>query len=280
MEGTVAYLGPEGTFSQEAVRACPALKGFTERPYATLAQVFEAVLAGEAECGLVPIENSLEGSVNLTLDLLIHRGGLFINREMILPIRNNLLASEGTGLADIRGVISHPQPLAQCGEFIRRTFPGVETRAANSTTEAVMRVRELPNWAAIGTAIAAELYGLKVLARDIQDNDANYTRFVLLSRGEQPPTGKDKTSLACSLDRDRPGGLYEVLGEFALRGINLTKIESRPTKVGLGSYIFLIDCEGHRADPTCREALEGVRGRTFFFKLLGSYPSGGALAPR
>lgn len=284
----VGYLGPKGTFSQEALKYCEAIREWASQPYATIPQVYEAVLSGECRAGLMPIENSLEGAVTATLDLLIHRGGLLICREAVLPVRHNLLVRENVGFPQIKGIISHPQALAQCAGYLARTFPGLPQMAANSTAEAAHRVAEgehpgagapsspeapLEGWAAIGTATAGEIYGLKTLSRDIQDSDENFTRFVLVGPEDSLPTGRDKTSLAFALDRDRPGGLYEVMGEFAKRGINLSKIESRPTRKALGQYIFLIDFEGHQNDPVCREALDGVRARSHFFRLFGSYPA-------
>lgn len=276
----VGYLGPQGTFTQEALGFCDLIRAWPAQPYATISQVYEAVLAGECGAGLVPIENSLEGAVTATLDLLIHRAGLQICREVVLPVRHNLLVREDVEFSRVKGILSHPQALAQCADYLRRTFPGIPQEAANSTADAARRVAEtgrpgepLQDWAAIGTATAGELYGLKTLSRDIQDSDENYTRFFLLASGDAAPTGQDKTSLAFTLDRDRPGGLYEVMGEFANRKINLSKIESRPTKKALGHYIFLIEFEGHRAEPRCREALDGVKARSHFFRLFGSYPA-------
>lgn len=267
----VGYLGPAGTFSQEAVKRCREVAGWDGRPYGTIPQVYEAVLAGEVAAGLVPIENSLEGAVNPTLDLLIHRGGLRIRAEVVLPVRHQLMAAPGTSLADLRGVLSHPQALAQCADFLRRTFPGMPQEAANSTAEAARKVAQMPGWAAIATETAAEIYGLKILSRNIQDLDDNFTRFVLLGAADAEPTGFDKTSIAF-VPPHRPGGLYHLLGEFARRDINLTKIESRPAKKGLGSYIILIDFEGHRLEPACAEALAAVSERVETFKLFGSYP--------
>lgn len=267
----VGFLGPEGTFSQEALRLCRAAAGWTPRPYGTISQVYEAALAGEVDAGLVPIENSLEGSVNQTLDLLVHRGGLRMAAEVVLPVRQHLMAAQGTSLADVKGVLSHPQALAQCAAYLQRTFPGVPQEAANSTAQAARRVRDMPGWAAIAPEVAAEIYGLRILSRSIQDVDENYTRFVLLARADAPPTGCDKTSIAF-VPPNRPGGLYHLLGEFASRAINLTKIESRPARRGLGDYIILVDFEGHRADPHCQAALEAVKRRVDVFKLFGSYP--------
>ncbi len=276
----VGYLGPGGTFTQEALGHCDLVQGWEAWAYPTISQVYEAVLAGECGAGLVPIENSLEGAVTATLDLLIHRGGLQICREVVLPVRHTLLVRESVEFSGVRGILSHPQALAQCADYLRRTFPGIPQEAANSTADAARRVAEtggpgqpLEGWAAIGTATAGEIYGLKALSRDIQDSDENYTRFFLLAERDAPPTGRDKTSLAFTLDRDRPGGLYEVLGEFANRKINLSKIESRPAKKALGHYIFLIEFEGHRSDQHCREALDGVEARSHFYRFFGSYPS-------
>ncbi len=268
----VAYLGPPGTFSEEAVGRCDLARGAEHRPHPTFADAYEAVLAGEADAALLPIENSLEGSVGAVLDLLVHRPGLLIRRELMLPVEQHLLAPAGTKLSEIARVLSHPQPLGQCAAFLRARLPGVPLVPTHSTADAARQVAGGTGAAAIGARAAAERYGLAVLAESIQDPGENFTRFVLLSREDEKPTGRDRTSIAFTLDRDRPGGLHEVLGEFASRKVNLSKIESRPTKKTVGHYVFYVDFEGHRADPDGAAALEGVRRKVHVLYLLGSYP--------
>ena len=232
-----------------------------------------AVASGIAEEGVVPIENSLEGSVTYTLDILIEEARLFIRRELVLPIEHYLLVKPGTRAADVQTVYSHPQALGQCRDFLGRCFPKAQLVASLSTVAAVddMKHSSAPA-AAISPKRAAQLYGVDILAQSIQDNSSNATRFVVLANSDHPPTGKDKTSLCFSFTEDKPGLLYNVLGEFAIRKINLAKVESRPTKQSLGEYIFLIDCEGHREDPLVKGVIEFVRSQTSMFRIFGSYP--------
>lgn len=286
MPERVAYFGPAGTFTEEAaLRYAPDGELV---PCPTIAAVAAAVVAGEAQEGVVPIENSLEGSVTDTLDLLIHQSNLFIQRELVLPIVHCLLALPGTREEDIRVIYSHPQALGQCRDYLERRFPRASAEAAMSTAAAAEQVQRgqitariagtsitmtRPTVAAaIGTARAAELYGLSILARGIQDNPANVTRFVVLGHTDHPPTGDDKTSLCFSFSDDHPGLLYAALGEFARRGINLAKVESRPTKQSLGQYIFLIDLHGHREDTGIKEALQRLQAQASMLKIFGSYP--------
>jgi prephenate dehydratase len=268
----VGYLGPPGTFSEEALSRCDLVAGAERRDFPTIAEAFEGVLKGEADCALLPIENSLEGTVVATLDLLVHRPGLRIRREVLLPIRQNLVARPGTGLADVKRVLSIPIALAQCQAFLRARLPGVPLEPALSTAEAARQAAERADTAAVASRAAAERYGLALLAEGIQDAEGNATRFVLVAREDEKPTGRDRTSIAFTLDRDRPGGLYDVLGELARRGINLSKIESRPNKQALGHYVFFLDFEGHRSEPRGAEALAGVLERVHALHLLGSYP--------
>lgn len=269
----VAYLGPPGTFSEEAVSRCELASAGEPVPFANFVEAYDALLAGKVDAALLPIENSIEGAVSTVLDLLVHRPGARIRRELLLPVTQHLLGRPGTRLEDVRRVLSHPQPFGQCTRFLRERLPRAELETTSSTAEAARRVGAgEPDAAAIASRAAAERYGLAVLADGIQDSDENVTRFVLLTRIDEEPTGADRTSLAFTLDRDRPGGLFEVLGEFARRGINLSKIESRPTKRIMGHYIFFLDFEGHRAEPRCAEALAGVAARVHALYLLGSYP--------
>ena len=272
MSPRVAYLGPAGTFTEAAaLRYAPRAHLI---PCPTIAAVSTAVVTGDAEEGVVPIENSLEGSVNDTLDLLIHETSLFIRRELVLSIEHCLLVKPGTREADISAIYSHPQALAQCRRFMENRFPEASPVAALSTgaaAESVNRNNE-KTAAAIGTLRAAELYGLEVLAKGIQDNPSNETRFVVLGHTDHASTGDDKTSIGFSFDDDRPGLLFGVMGEFAKRGINLAKVESRPTKQSLGRYVFLIDLDGHRDDPEVKQALDFVRKQSSMLKIFGSYP--------
>jgi prephenate dehydratase len=195
--------------------------------------------------------------------------------EVIRPIRHALLAQPGTALAEIKSVVSHPHATAQCREYLATALPDVIVRAANSTAEAAQLVADrgpIEPWAAIGTPLAAELYGLVVLESDIEDRVENTTRFVLVGRAPAAPTGRDKTSLVCYIEKDRPGSLLAILHEFSDRQINLTKLESRPTKERLGEYCFFIDMEGHAEEPPVRYAIDSLRTKILEVKVLGSYP--------
>ncbi|BDG06634.1 prephenate dehydratase [Anaeromyxobacter oryzae] len=269
----VAYLGPPGTFSEEAVSRCDLTQGGEALPYSTFADAYDALLSRAVDAALLPIENSIEGAVSTVLDLLVLKPGPRIRREVLLPVRQHLLARPGTRLEDVRRVLSHPQPFGQCARFLRERLPQAALESQTSTAEAARKVAAGESAAAaIGSRAAADRYGLALLAESIQDSDENVTRFVLLAPSDEAPTGADRTSIAFTLDRDRPGGLHEVLGEFARRGINLSKIESRPTKRTMGHYVFYLDFEGHRAEPACAEALACVLGRVHTLWLLGSYP--------
>lgn len=268
----VAYLGPPGTFTEEAAILYDPKADHL--PFASPAAVAQAVASGMAEEGVVAIENSLEGGVTETLDLLIHESSLAIRHEVVLPIVQCLLVKPGTRVEEVEGIFSHPSALAQCRRFIERCFPKAQIVAALSTTAAVEQMRERERTAAIGTQRAAQIYGAEVLARGIQDSSANVTRFVVLAATDHEPTGKDKTSICFAFGEDRPGILVGVLQAFSSRGINLAKIESRPSKESLGRYIFLADLEGHRLDPPVKEALAEVVRLTdpARFKVFGSYP--------
>lgn len=271
MAKKIAYLGPPGTFSEEA-----ALK-YNEKaqllPFSSIPAVAAAVDTGIAEEGVVAIENSLEGSVTDTLDLLIHESKLLIRQELVLPVEHHLLVKPGTEALEIKVIFSHPQALGQCRRFLERCFPQAEMMAALSTAAAVEQMMSSSTpAAAIGTQRAAQLYGAQILAKSIQDYSPNVTRFVVLARNDHPQTGRDKTSLCFSFGEDRPGLLYGVLREFAECSINLVKVESRPSRESLGKYIFLVDLEGHRQDPSTRQVLEKVQAKTSLFKVFGSYP--------
>ncbi len=271
MAGRIAFLGPVGTFTEQAALAYAPAGELV--PFATIPAAVRAVAAGTVEEAVVPIENSLEGPVTYTLDILIHGDRHLINNELVIPIVHCLLARPGNRMEDIRTVYSHPQALGQCREFLERALPDVELVASLSTVAAVEDVKGSPSpAAAISPRRAAGLHGMDILAHGIQDTSSNVTRFVVLASTDHAPTGRDKTSLCFSFDQDSPGRLYGVMGEFAQRDINLAKIESRPTKQSLGEYIFLVDCEGHREDPQVRAAIDGARRQTSMLKILGSYP--------
>jgi prephenate dehydratase len=269
----LAYLGPPGTFGEEAARRyAPQAEHI---PLPSHAAVAAAVESGMADAGVVAIENSLSGSVAETLDILIHDNTrLQIESELVLPIEHNIVARPGTRADQVKLIYSHPQAFGQCRKFLERCFPKAQHEAALSTAEAVelaMR-RKDGDAAAIGTARAAELAGAEILAQGIQDAANNVTRFVVLGRDKTKPTGHDRTSIAFTFAGDRPGLLAEVLNLFAARGINCSKIESRPTREVFGEYVFLIDFEGHQDDPETREVLDEVGKLTAELKVFGSYP--------
>jgi len=271
MTKRIAYLGPPGTFTEEAALLYDGSAQLI--PFPSVHAVAAAVHSGMAEEGVVAVENSLEGSVTDTLDLLIHESKVLIRKELILPIEHQFLVRPGTQVTEVKVIFSHPQALGQCRKFIERCFPKATVVAALSNAAAVeeMTASEHPA-AAIGTRRAAEIYGAETMATGIQDESSNITRFVVLAKTDHSPTGFDKTSLCFSFTEDRPGELCEVLLEFARRNINLAKLESRPTKESLGRYIFLVDLEGHREDDAVSEALERVRETASLFKIFGSYP--------
>ena len=268
-----AFLGPRGTFSEEAALARAGGDGELIA-FASFPALTSAVETGLATEALLPIENSIEGPVSATLDLLIHETPLRIAAEVVLPVRHFLVTVPGVELGDIRIVASHPQALGQCRRFLERCLPGAEQVATLSTAAAVQETVASGDGerAAIGTARAAELYGGAVLAHDIQDVRANLTRFVALAREDAPPSGDDKTSLGFTVKANVPGVLHAILGEFAAENLQLTKIESRPTKGWLGEYVFLLDLEGHRLDPAVARVLDRIRDACAMLKVFGSYP--------
>ena len=271
MARPLAFLGPSGTYTEEAALLYDP--GAELRPFPNITAVGMAVASGETPQGVVPIENSIEGSVNFTLDLLVSEGSLLIRNEMVLPIEHYLMGKPGTRMEEIQVIFSHPQALAQCREYLETKFPGAQSSASLSTAQAVGEAiaSEVPA-AAIAPRRSAELYSAEILDSSIQDVAANVTRFVVLAKNDHPPTGNDKTSMFFTFDEDVPGQLYSVMGIFADRGINLAKIESRPTKRSLGQYIFLVDCSGHREDSLLGDAIEAVRGRVSSLRVMGSYP--------
>lgn len=276
----VAFLGPDGTFTSEAARlAVGEAEGW---PLPTISDVFTAVREGEADLGVVPIENSIEGSVNLTLDeLAFGAPGVRIRGEVTVAIVMNLLARSGVGLERITAVRSQPHALAQCRQWLATHLPGAAQQAATSTAEAAREVADGDGTvAALGPAPAADRFGLEVLAADVHDHPGNQTRFLVLGRTMAARTGADKTSLVVFFGEDRPGLLLRILDEFALRGVNLTKIESRPTKQALGEYCIVIDSAGHVTDARVAGALRGVHRHAAQVRVLGAYPRADGLADR
>jgi prephenate dehydratase len=234
------------------------------------------------DLGFLAIENSIEGTVNVTSDTLAFDVELLIQREVVISVQQHLMAVPGATLAGIREVVSIPHATAQARGFLHRELPDVVTRAANSTAEAARAVAENgdPTVAAIGNELAAGIYGLEILAADIEDHPENQTRFVAVRPAVVPAaTGHDKTSVVVEQRADRPGSLLAILQEFAARGINLTKLESRPTKTVLGEYCFLLDLEGHVTDDVVADCLRAIQAKHGEVKFLGSYPSAAAEAP-
>jgi len=275
----IAYLGPAGTFTEDALGEAIPEGGFEPLRTPTIPDAILAVERGEAERALVPIENSLEGSVRPTLDTLVFEAGaVTIVGEHDYRVRVHLIAREGTRAEDVEAVLSHPQPLAQCQRYLREQFPEVELRNASSTAAAVRMVSESSRpWAALGARAAAALYGCELLQEGVEDSDDNVTRFVWIAPAGSEPAGSGqwKTSLVFSeVGADHPGALVECLSEFSGRGINLTRIESRPLRQGLGQYMFFCDLEGRESDSTVAEAIAALRTKAASVRILGSYPLG------
>jgi len=271
-----AYLGPAGTFTEQALRALPAARGARAEPYASVGAALDAVRSGGATGAVVPLENSVEGSVSVTLDELATGEPLVITREVTVPVRLALLTRPGRDLYSVRTVATHPHAAAQSRKWLARNLPYAEVVLLASTALAAELVgTDGESYdAAIAAPIAAEHYRLAVIAHGIGDNPDAETRFVLVSRPGPPPapTGSDKTSLVAFIRDDHPGALMEVLDQFALRGVNLVRIESRPTGTALGRYCFSIDAEGHVAEARVGEALMGLRRVCADVRFLGSYP--------
>lgn len=269
----IAYLGPAGTFSEEAALGCAGPEDELI-PFASFPALVSAVETGIAQAAVLPIENSIEGSVSTTVDLLIHETDLMIYREIVVPVHHVLVGAPGAKITDISSVLSHPQALGQCRRFLERCLPNAEQSAALSTAGAVASVAQGTDRtiAGIGPRRAAELYNAEILARNIEDNHLNATRFVALAERDHPPTGADKTSFCATAQRNVPGSLHALLTELAVDGIQMTKLESRPAKGILGEYFFMIDVEGHRTDPVLAGALERIRHKAETLKIFGSYP--------
>lgn len=276
----VAYLGPVGTFTEQALLGEPDLARAQRAAMASFRDVLQAVSAGDADLALVAIENSIEGTVRATVDELIFSHELWIVREVETAITQSLIGLAGTDLASVKKVISIPVATAQCRTWLAGNLPTAEEIPSPSTADAVRQVAEAgdPQLVAIGPSHAAGLYGLEVLADGIEDHDGNTTRFVLVARpdwGIPAATGHDKTSIVCFQSSDHPGSLHTILGQFAARNLNLTKLESRPTKKALGEYCFVIDLDGHVSDEVVADCLRDLHATLPAIKFLGSYPAGG-----
>ena len=287
---TISFLGPRGTFTEEALRRDPELQVANHKAMGSFVEVLAAVGSGSTDLAFVALENSIEGTVPVTVDQLIFERDLIILREVVLPITQNLLVPPGVAMNEVRRVVSFPHATAQCRGWLSANLPGVVEVAANSTAEAVQMVAAhagaAPSGdgatAAIGTALAAEIYGLEVLAAEIEDHADNVTRFVLVGPAASPipaPTGHDKTSVVCFQSADHPGSLHGILGQFSARDLNLVKLESRPTKHRLGDYCFIIDFEGHVADEVVADCLRDLHATLRELKFLGSYPAAGDRGP-
>jgi len=264
----VAYLGPVATFSHLAAK-----KHFGSSaeliPVDDIKAVFDSVESGSAAYGIVPIENSNEGAVGYNLDMFMDYD-LKVSAEIMLEVSHNLLSRSGRR-EKVKKIYSHPQPLAQCREWLKKNMPGAALFETSSTTRAAEIASREPDAAAIASEAAAEIYGLKFITRKIEDRRRNYTRFLVVGNDIAPPSGRDKTSIMFSL-KDKPGALYGILSPFKKAGINLTKIESRPSKRKAWEYIFFVDLEGHIEDKRVKKALEAVREDCLYLKILGSYP--------
>lgn len=288
----VSYLGPQGTFSELAVRKYLQGKDHVSIPYKSIAAVFKSVMIGETDWGVLPMENSCEGTVNQTIDLLANgypdetkakdndQNEIKIIGEIILPINHSLLTKQNVSLADIECVISHPQALAQCRKYLAKNLPHAELIEVASTAEAVKQVSQaVKPCAAIAMADIAKDNGLVVKEKNINDYPNNETRFIVISKEETDCTQNCKTSLLVNV-LNKPGALYKILKEFSLRGINLTKIESRPAKTKMGEYLFFIDLDGHYLESKIDDAIKEINNITHPVKVLGSYPAADVGSPK
>ena len=284
---TIGYLGPPGTFTEQALLTQDDLAACELVPTDTIVDALVATEAGRLDLGFVPIENAIEGTVNVAQDTLSFESVLLVQREVVIDIHLHLLAPAGLDLGGVRRVVSHPHALAQVRTFLRERLPEAEIVASTSTAEAARLVGEgagagagaTDGTAAVANSLAGELYGLTPIRSDIGDHPDNQTRFVVVARkGVPAPTGHDKTSLVIFQRVDAPGTLLAILQEFAARRINLVKLESRPTRRGLGDYCFIVDLEGHVADEVVGDCLRHLHARHGGVKFLGSYPAAGEAA--
>ena len=273
----IAYLGPPGTFTEQAAVLFARERARSEFvPFPSITASAEAAAQGEVDVAVVPFENSLAGAVGETHDLLIHQLDLNICDELIIPIEHCLIVAPNADMSEIRAIYSHPQALGQCQRYLNRRFPDARTEATLSTAQAVGRAVELGDFtAAIAPRRAAQLHNARILEIGIEDDHRNATRFVVLAHRDREPTGDDKSTILFST-ANRPGALLRVLQHFADADINLTRIESRPARERLGTYLFLIDCDGHRNDPALADALQRMEPDLEQLRIIGSYPK----APR
>ena len=273
MSEEVGYLGPPGTFGEQVALLHLKQTGLdaTLHPLESHIDIVRAVDRCEIEYGVVAVENALGGAVPETLDAILAAQNVSLCAELTLPVEHHLIASPGANLEDVVLVMSHPQALAQCRAYLEQRLPNARLEAALSTAAAVEQAIGTPGAAGIGPRRAAEVYGGSILAESIQDEDQNETRFVVLSRQDAPRSGDDKTSIAFVVDHDRPGTLIAALSELSNRGLNMTHIQLRPSRRGIGLYVFLIDFEGHRTDALVAEALAALKAQTSFLRVLGSY---------
>ncbi len=279
----IGYLGPAGTYTEQALHNQPDLAAAVGQPYSSIPDVLAALAEGSVDAGFVPIENAIEGAVNVTQDTLAFDLSLLIQREVVLDVRLDLLALPDTTLEDVRAVVTFPVALAQCRTYLRSNLPDAQLQAATSTAEAARQlsedqgqgqgVGEGEGVAVIASPRAAEVYGLQTLATAVEDHPGNKTRFLLLA-GEGIPaaTGRDKSSVVVFQRQNVPGSLIQILQEFAARRIDLTRLESRPARTNLGDYCFLLDFDGHIADPVVADCLRSLKMKQHDVKFLGSYP--------
>ena len=275
MKNSFAYLGPKGTFTEAAFLQMPIAQGVDLIPAESVREALTLVRTGKVFGALVPIENSVEGSVATTLDELGHGESLEIIDEIAIPVAFALLAKPGTSISEIKKIATHPHAHAQCVDWLHKNIPGVHVLPAMSTAAAAEELSSGANYdAAICSVAAAKHYDLEILAQGIGDSDSAWTRFVLVSKPghAQPSTGNDKTTLSLFMHRNQPGALLNILTEFAVRGVDLSRLESRPTKQQLGDYFFSIDCVGHIDDENLGDALIELRRICADVKFLGSYP--------
>ena len=278
----MGFFGPFGTFTEQALLTQPDLAAGELVPFRSVPDVLDAVARGDVDAGFVPIENSIEGTVNFTQDALVFDHDLLIQREVVLDIEHCIVAKKGVKLDNITTLLSIPVATAQCHAYIRQNLGSAEVRAANSTAEAARSVGEDTSntMAAVAPRNAADIYGLNVIASNIADHEGNQTRFVLVGKNVIPaPTGHDRTALVVFQRADEPGSLISILQEFAARRINLSLLSSRPTKAGgLGDYCFIIYADGHVGDELMADVLRDLHTKQGGVKFLGSYPAAGEQA--
>lgn len=272
----IGYLGPAGTFSEEAAILYMNSSNLGTADYVpctNFIDIGKMVANRELDFGLLPIENSLEGQVGTANDVVIANPALRACGEIVLPIHIHLIGKPGSSMKDCRKIFSHPQPLGQCANFLHENFPDIQQVISSSTSQAVtdMLKADMPALA-LANGMAARLNYAVILQENVEDSGENFTRFLVIALTDHQQTGNDKTSIWFTLPQDRPGGLYKSLKPFMEKSINLTRIESRPTKEGLGKYVFLLDLEGHRQDTDVMEAIKELEEITLTCQVIGSYP--------